>query len=1129
MAISKYRLLRGTALLCSFAAFTGGTLALPATAQDNAECSDIDSDGICDVDDPAIGAPSAEEGEQRSILVTGSRIASPNLTSTVPVTSIGGEQFFEQGNTNIGDTLNDLPQLRSTYSQQNPGSGIGIAGLNLLDLRGLGTQRTLVLVNGRRHVPADILNNAVSPDVNSIPNDLIERVDIVTGSNSALYGSDAIAGVVNFILRKDYDGLQVRGQTGLSPEGFGAAHYLSALAGHNYLDGRANITVHGEYARQDRVFASDIPWFGSNDAFGVIDVDPANIPNPNGSGTIPLPGGSDGFADRAFFRDFRSSTIHRFGLIPINQRTGTPGCGQATVATNGAPSTTGGVSFSCTQIFTPAGALVPQTGTRFGTGINSSIVGGNGQTGREGELLSIYPEQDRYNINVLGRFEATPDIELFFEGKYNHIDAVGNNAGPSFIQGTQTQFDFRERPRLDNPFLGAANRGYLANLILTSNCRTDLSATCPATTNIGTAAAPNVIPGNLTPGDRAAIAAGTYRFVLARSLLDVGIRDERFTRETVRGVLGVRGTFNEDWNFELSANYGKFKETDVNSGYIDKQRFVLAMDAGVNPLTGAIQCRSQFDPASAVILQRSGNTAEQTAQLRARLASDIASCVPYNPFGAADNRAAVNYFTYEGTTKSSIDQLDILGFVSGDSSQLFELPGGPVRFVLGGEYREENAEYIQDAYLQTGLTNAVVIPTFKPDKFDVKEAFGEIQIPILADMPFFENLTVSGAARLSDYGEPVGTTFAWNAGVTWSPIQDLALRANYGRAVRAPNVSETQFPLVPNFSTITDPCDAVQRNSNPNRFANCTTDVGSNLGNLNSRSYSLPIVSGSNVDLQEESSNSLTVGGVFRPSFVPGLSISVDYYNIDVKDVIVSATAQQLLNSCYDQPTLDNQFCGLFTRFQGPGTGQFGELPGAILGNSLTVLPLNYASRVREGIDTQVNYNTTLGSDVKLGTFFVYTHGLKSSNYQDPSYPGLENVILEELGDPKDEFRLDLNIGAGPFTFGYRMHYIGPMYLNNYEDFNVVTYGDGTVPADSTLLLNQDYADTAKYPEVFYHDVRFDFDLEDAGFAKGFKFYVGMDNVLDTHPPLGSTATGSGSAIYDVFGRYVYAGFRAQF
>ena len=288
---------------------------------------------------------SAEAASEGTIVVTGSRIRRPNLESTVPITSITGESFFQQGQTNIGDTLNDLPQLRSTFAQQNPGLGIGIAGLNLLDLRGLGTQRTLVLVNGRRHVPADILNNAVSPDVNTIPNDLIERVDIVTGGNSAIYGSDAIAGVVNFILRRDYDGLQLRAQGGISEEGFGGKQYFSAMYGKNFAEGRGNVTLHGEYSRQDRVFASDIPAFQRQDAFGVIDSDA-------GAGIV---NGGDGFPDRVFIRDIRSSTIHFNGLVPINQRNA-PGaaCGNGTLANNGGPNSLG-TPYNCTYIFTNEG------------------------------------------------------------------------------------------------------------------------------------------------------------------------------------------------------------------------------------------------------------------------------------------------------------------------------------------------------------------------------------------------------------------------------------------------------------------------------------------------------------------------------------------------------------------------------------------------------------------------------------------------------------------------------------------------------------------------------------------------------------------------------------------------------
>ncbi len=1074
-------LVRGSAL--TLALFS----AMPAVAQTESVAADEES--------------ATEAAASGTIVVTGSRIRRPNLESTVPITSIAGESFLKQGQTNIGDTLNDLPQLRSTFAQQNPGLGIGIAGLNLLDLRGLGTQRTLVLVNGRRHVPADILNNAVSPDVNTIPNDLIERVDIVTGGNSAIYGSDAIAGVVNFVLRRDYQGVQLRAQAGITEEGFGGNQYISGMVGKNFADGRGNITLHGEYSRQSRVFASDVPAFRTNDGFGVIDADSGG-----------LFGNSDGFPDRAFFRDFRSSTIHFNGLVPVNQRAdnpATPGfesglCGNATTANNGGPNSLG-VPFNCTFIFTNEGRLVAQTGSRFGTGINSAIVGGNGQTGREGKTLSVLPFTERYNFNMLSRYEFSEAAEVFVEAKWNRVNALGNNAGPSFVQGTGGTTDFRERARLDNPFLNPADRTTLANAILASGCNTSLTVQCPAA-------------GNLTATDIANIANGSYRFVVARNLLDVGLRDEKFQRDTWRVVGGLRGTFNDDWSYELSANYGKFREDITTDGFIDRQRFALAMDAGRNPVTGQIQCRSQFDPASAVPLVGFAAPASANA---ARLAADIAACVPYNPFGSQDNSASVDYFARTFTASSGLSQFIVSGFVAGDTSGFFNLPGGPVRFALGAEYREEKAFYEQDPFVTQGFTNGVSIPSFRPDTFKVKEAFGELQLPLLKELPFAHELTVSGAGRVAKYQGSTGTVWSYNAGLDWAPIEDIRFRGNYSRAVRAPNVSETAFPLVPNFAPgFTDPCDPSRRNTSANRAANCTADLGGLLANLTDITYSLPIVSGSNPSLQAEKSDSWTYGVVIQPRFVPGLNLSVDYYDIKVKNIIASLTAQQIVNSCYDSASLTNVFCQQFTRFRGPGTGPNGEIAGRILGNSLIAAPLNYASRVRKGIDVNASYRTNLGSDLVLNSQLIYTHNLKISNFQDPTNPNFENRILSELGDPKNEFRWDVDLGAGPFTFGYRMRYIGPMFLSVYEDYFSL---NGNPPG------NLDFADRNKYPAVFYHDLRFEWDVNKEAGGPNLNFYVGVDNLLDRMPPLGSTATGAGSAIYGFRGRSFYAGARARF
>ena len=228
-----------------------------------------------------------EEKTMDEVVVTGSRIARPNLESPVPVTTISSEELFQTGTTSVGDLLNDLPALRSTFSQSNSSRFLGTTGLNLLDLRGLGTQRTLVLVNGRRHVGADILSNAVSPDVNTFPTDLIDRIDVVTGGNSAVYGSDAIAGVVNFVLKKDFTGLQFRGQAGTSDEGDAGNYYGSILGGTNFMDDRGNIAFNFEFAKQDAWFASQRDAYDNQAGFVVVDSDPS---------------GSDGVPDRRVLR-----------------------------------------------------------------------------------------------------------------------------------------------------------------------------------------------------------------------------------------------------------------------------------------------------------------------------------------------------------------------------------------------------------------------------------------------------------------------------------------------------------------------------------------------------------------------------------------------------------------------------------------------------------------------------------------------------------------------------------------------------------------------------------------------------------------------------------------------------------
>jgi outer membrane receptor protein involved in Fe transport len=587
----------------------------------------------------------------------------------------------------------------------------------------------------------------------------------------------------------------------------------------------------------------------------------------------------------------------------------------------------------------------------------------------------------------------------------------------------------------------------------------------------------------------------------------------------------------------VSANYGRFDQTTVTAGYVDRQRFSLAMDAARNPITGQIQCRSQFDPAAAVPDGRTDavSVANRPANA-ARLAADIAACVPYNPFGSPDNRTSIAYFSRSGSDTAKLTQLVLSGFVSGDSSQWFELPGGPVSFAVGGEYRRETALYDQDDFVTAGLSNGVSIPLFDPPAFQVKEAYAELRVPLLRDMPFFQELTLSGAARVAHYQGGTGTVWSYNAGVDWAPVRDIRFRGNYSRAVRAPNVSETGFPLVPNFAPgFVDPCNPAVINNAANRAANCLAALGPTLlAGLDNSAPSLAVISGSNPNLSAETSDSYTLGAVIQPRWIPGFSLSVDYYRITVNDIIVSLTAQQIVNACYDSATLNNPFCSQFTRNLTNSVNSTNDNPGRVVSNSLIQSPLNFASRQRRGIDFNLNYRANLGSDVRLNTSVIYTHNLKISNYQDQTNPNFENRILGELGDPVDEFRADIDLTYGRFTLGYRMHFIGPMYVNTYENFNGLNAGQpGATPVGGD---DADYFSSQKYPTVTYSDFRFEWNvgsLTGGGLhgdrSTDLRFYFGVDNVFNRLPPLGSTATGAGSAIYDYRGRNFYGGFRARF
>lgn len=1029
------------------------------------------------------------------ITVTGSRIRRANDDSPVPITTVTATEVFQSGRISVGDVLNDMPQLRSSLGSQNSTSGLGTRGVNFLDLRGLGRARTLVLVNGRRHVSADIINNGNAVDINTLPTDLIETIEIVTGGNSSIYGSDAMAGVVNFRLKDSFDGIQMHARAGISTYGDAGNQYVSLVAGKNFAEGRGNIAFNAEYAHQSDYYASGRRNLRQNNSFVVVDTDTG--------------ASSDNVPDRLYYRDLRSSTIGLGGQLGFRYGSSAAPCGRDAV----------GNSYTCGFLFQPDGSLVSQDGLRVGLAPNGNYLGGNGTTSREGKLTVLSPDLKRYVFNALGHFEVSPAFVPFFEAKYVRTEAFGSQSGPFFSQGQTladgaeitgfsdrsysnggTRFVNREGIRLDNPYLSAAARSTIVSQLtaaINSGVNPNTGAAFRTSTNTAEQAAANQAAA------LAQIAAGTYRFSLRRNWVDLGTRDEQMKRETFRAVVGVRGDIGTDWNYEVSANYGEHKENSVITGNVNTQRYLLALDTTVNS-AGQIVCRSQVDPLYA---------GSDIAGDDGRLAADVAACVPLNPFGQGSvSQAALNYLISPTTSSGKATQFVVSGFASG--SLPIALPGGDVGVSVGGEYRRETLTYDLDPLTQAGYNFYNAIPSFTSPSFEVKEAYGELSIPLLKDITLIKELTVNGSARVADYKGSVGSVFAWSGNAIWRPVEDLMLRGAYSKAVRAPYLGDLYSVPGQNFTPApSDPCSARNINTgSATRAANCAA-AGRPDGYDFVYTSSLEIVSGGNPDLKAETSKSLTLGGVLTPRFVPGLSISVDYFDITIDDVITSPSVQQALNACYDSPTLNNQFCALFER-AGAAGGPAGEIPFQILSGSYQDLPQNYARYKARGIDTNLAYNRTFswgGVNVKG----AWTHVIQRDNFTDPSRPNYKNVITGELGDPQEAFNIGTDVRIGNVTLGHTFRYIGKMYLNTFEDYNGV---NGEPPQ------NLDYAQIKMYPSVTYHDISFDLVVN-----QRFNIYGGINNVGDAKPPYGLTGVGSGSGIYDNRGRFFYMGARARF
>jgi outer membrane receptor protein involved in Fe transport len=981
-------------------------------------------------------SPAGEAVELEQVVVTGSRIARENLDAPTPVTTISAEELLATGTTSIGDTLNDLPALRGTFTSANSTRFIGTAGVNFLDLRGLGSERTLVLVNGRRHVSGT--DGSLQVDINTIPQDLLQRVDIITGGASSIYGSDAVAGVVNFVTKTDFEGFQIRGQTGLSSRSDNQNSTISLTAGLNFAEGHGNIAGSLEWTKEDAFKQADRPSTRQRDQFVVQALDPMGT-------------NSDGTPDRLFFQDVRSvnlteggTFIPAFQVIPMGSSAPT-----GALLTNGQPRL---------FRFNPDGSLTESNyGSRDFRPLAANSVGGDGTSLRRyGDLT---PEREIAMLNLLASYEVTDSFRLFGEAKYVHFDVVSETS-PSFNQTVNTAAPASTGSgalviRLDNPYLSTQARGVITPLLL----------------------------------------PGATSFNLNRNNLDLGIRGEDTLRETTRFVVGARGDITENLRYEVSLNYGELKVDQNVLGNRFERQLRLSVDAA-RAADGSIVCRSRLNTAGAVI-----TTGDPI----------IDSCVPVNVLGDGNvSDAARAYITAPSTFEAKLEQQVANAYVSYNTGSFFELPGGPIGFSVGAEYRKESTESEYSTDVSSGLTFLNAIQPLAAE-YSVKEAFAEVSFPLLNELPFVRELSLNGAIRFADYDlQNTSTVKAWTGSLTWAPIEDVRIRASLSTSVRAPTLGDLFQPLTQNFATVRDPCDVNNINSGTStRAANCAA-AGIPVGFINTvaRAQTIEIRSGGNSGLTEEQSRSLTAGVVLEPRFAPGLSMSFDYFDIDIEDVIASVTAQQILDNCYDAASLNNIFCPLI--FRDPATNLFYANGNGPIGGGLLQSTLNYASRRAVGVDAEIRYRYDWESVGRFDARLTGTWTKQRDNFPFLSEPARPDQILEELGDPEIAWNFDLGFKRGRFSAAYGMRWLDSQYVDFIENVREV---GGRPPTDP------DFSDPAFTGSVAYHDVRFAFDVKD-----NVNVYVGIDNIGDQLPPLGFTGTGGGSGVYSNRGRYFYGG-----
>ena len=1003
-----------------------------------------------------------------------SRIYKRDYYSNSPIETISADSIEVAGTLNVEEIINIMPQVVPGLGRtsNNPGGGYAT-----VDLRGLGSSRTLVLIDGRRFTPSGL----TVVDLNNIPPALIQSVEIITGGASAVYGSDAMAGVVNFVLKDDFEGLEVRsGYEATVSQGDAEYYDVGFTFGANLDNGRGNITFDMGHTDRKPVFQGDREF--SKVAYG-------------DSGGAIVQFGSSGIPEGLAWESFDYSALQRSTLSGTGS---SASCSLPGTSVRN-PSAINAAKFDDTAYCSGFGMFAGAD--RFRPWISG---GANNDRFNYAPFNYLMLPQEKFYSIAKGKYFVNEQSEVYGQltVAFNQVPAelaptpaftsVKTNVNNPFLSDLAKrafrQLDAREAR---DAYRSEWNKVYSAALTRfkrdPANSGHDLNLDNEDPANLARIEAAEIAfirtfradPNNGVPDPTAADFQpdGEVTFEVRRRMLENGTRQNYDDQFVFQITTGLKGHFGDNLRYDTYFQVGRYQNNNDLAGDISLGRFKQGInvrdDGNGNPVC--------VDPSG--------------------------GCVPVNIFGLGNvSSEAVDFVTLTMNTKAESNLKIFVANITGNTEDLFELQGGPIGWAAGIEYREQSYDFRPDDALRRDQVLGFNGARPLSGGFDVYELYVETDIPIVRDRPWAHMLELNIAGRYSDYSS-VGGVENFKVGGSWAPAEEFRLRLLYNSAVRAPNIGELYAEQSNGFPSANDPCSASQlqifadpenqyysRRMEIQRF--CTRLGVPNVGveGYQQGNDQIEGLFGGNPDLESEEADTLTVGFVWQPQAVEGLDITVDYYQVEIKEYITSLAGgvEGILEQCHLNNLSYNPntvFCRAIQR------GRSGE-------PIVTAKAANAATLKTSGIDISLDYLFELESfPGKFGINYVGSY-LDSLDFKAFDESQFESSVGKfgrgGGGEPRPEYKH--NLTANYVIDDYSFH-LDWAFLSSVDDYNV----NSVIPSIDAY-------------NFFTLSAIWDI-------SENFRFVGGVKNLFDKEPPiLGSNQEQANThpATYDPFGRVFY-------